>query len=156
MNSATTFEIVSNSPEDTLLAGERLGSRLQGGEVVELAGDIGSGKTVFVRGLARGIDSRDSVMSPTFTISRIYTSDALELHHYDFYRLNDPGIMAAELAESIERAEATVVIEWSDVIENILPGERLRVVFTAVSESERNLTFQPRGRAHKELTKDLV
>ncbi len=156
MNSGMTSETVSNSPEDTSRIGERLGSRLRGGEVIELAGDIGSGKTVFVRGLARGIGSQDSVMSPTFTISRIYTSGTLELHHFDFYRLGNPGIMAAELSESVEQSGVAVVIEWSNIVENVLPEHRLRVTFTPVSEPERKLTFYATDSIHAELVKELV
>lgn len=151
-----TSQAVANSPEDTSRVGEHLGSRLGGGEAIELAGDIGSGKTVFVRGLARGIGSQDSVMSPTFTISRIYTSDTLELHHFDFYRLDNPGIMAAELSESVERSGVAVVIEWSNIVENVLPRSRLRVTFTPVSESGRKLTFYANDPVHAELIKELV
>lgn len=151
MDSDTVLELPSNSSEDTLRVGERLGSSLSGGEIIELKGDIGSGKTVFVRGVVRGMGSRDSVMSPTFTISRIYTGNGVDLHHFDFYRLRDPGIMRAELSESVDQADVSVVIEWSGIVEDVLPKERLQVEFKATSGSERSLTFRATDRFHKKL-----
>ena len=91
----------SDSAEATELLGERLGKSLRGGEVIELVSDLGGGKTTFVRGLARGAGSHDKVASPTFTISKTYVTDGYEIHHFDFYRLNDAGIVADELAEVV-------------------------------------------------------
>lgn len=125
--------------------GRKLGEQLKGGDVVELVSDLGGGKTVLVRGLAEGIGSSDQVMSPTFTISRIYTGDDIELHHFDFYRLEEPGIMSAELTESIDNIHAAVAIEWSDAVEDILPSDRLQIRLTPLSEKERRITLRALG-----------
>jgi len=82
-----TLRITSESPEATEQLAEAIGRRLTGGEVIELVSDLGGGKTTFVRGLARGLGSADVVSSPTFTVSKVYKADKLELHHFDFYRL---------------------------------------------------------------------
>src|ERR1044072_91110 len=83
--------------------GTRLGEVLRGGECIELVGDVGTGKTTLTKGIAKGLGVDDEVQSPSFTISRTYPArDELELHHYDFYRLSDPGIMRYELAESVD------------------------------------------------------
>lgn len=131
----------THSLKDTLALGNALGAALQGGEVIELRSDVGGGKTALTKGIAAGMGSTDTVQSPTFTISRIYQAGVRELHHFDFYRLHDPGIMAAELAESLNDERAVVVIEWSDIVANILPESRIVVVIAATSEQSREITI---------------
>lgn len=116
-----------------------LGRSLSGGEVLELVGDVGSGKTTFTKGLAAGLGVNDDVQSPTFTISRVYTaSNGLTLHHYDFYRLPVPGIMAHDLAESTQDDHAVTVIEWAETVADILPPRRVTVQLTnGEGENER-------------------
>ena len=144
MNSDTTFEIVSKKPEDTSALGERLAAVLEGNEVIELIGDLGAGKTQFVRGLARGIGSEDVVQSPSFTISREYSGGEFDIHHYDLYRLgNDPGIISAEIAESIADPKVVVVSEWAQSVADVLPDGRITVTIThSVAEDERNITVR--------------
>ncbi len=118
-----------------------MGQRLRGTEVIELVSDLGGGKTTFVRGLAKGLGSEDHVSSPTFKISNVYKAGNLELHHFDFYRLSDPGVVAQELSEVIGQSETVVVIEWAQVVNDVLPEERLRVEMNTVGEVERQLKF---------------
>lgn len=136
-----TLQIVSTSSSDTESVAERLGQRLRGTEVIELVSDLGGGKTTFVRGLAKGLGSEDHVSSPTFKISNVYKAGNLELHHFDFYRLSDPGVVAQELSEVIGQSETVVVIEWAQVVNDVLPEERLRVEMNTVGEVERQLKF---------------
>ncbi len=90
--------------------------------VIELIGDVGTGKTTFTRGLAKGLGVKEEITSPSFTISKTYaTKDGRTLVHYDFYRLQDPGLMAEDLEENINNPNNIVVIEWSDTIKNLLP-----------------------------------
>src|SRR5688572_4962628 len=136
MSTATILEINSSSLEDTLRIAGILGRELRGGEVIELIGDLGAGKTVFVRGLAQGIGSQDQVQSPSFTISRLYKGkDGREIHHYDFHRLDDPGMLKQELAESLVHPKSGVVIEWADRVTDILPPDRLVIEFKPVAEN---------------------
>lgn len=130
-----------SSLEATLDLGAAIGKRLKGGEVLELSGDVGTGKTTFVKGLARGLGIDEVVQSPTFTISRVYeTPKNLVLCHYDFYRLTDPGIMRDELAESIGQPSSVVAIEWDDTVRDVLPPERtVRFAFTYSGEVSRRL-----------------
>lgn len=120
-----------------------LGSQLKGGEVIELRSDLGGGKTTFVRGLVRGAGSPDQVASPTFTLNRIYHAKKLSIYHYDFYRLNDPGILADQLGESINDNKIVTVVEWADIVRNVLPNQRLTIEFqlTAASPDERQITI---------------
>ena len=136
-----TWQTVSHSPATTELLGSKLGGRLKGGEVVELVSDVGGGKTTFVRGMAHGIGTSDVVASPTFTISREYRADKFTLYHFDFYRLPEPGIVAAELAEVVHDPQAVVVVEWGEMVEDVLPAQRLIVTFISPSPSDRELTF---------------
>ena len=100
---------------------------ISGREVIELVSDLGGGKTTFVRGLARGAGSKDKVSSPTFTLNRIYQANDLEIHHFDFYRLSDPGVVEPQLEESLQNPRVITVVEWSDIVEEVLPEERLTI-----------------------------
>src|SRR5690348_16076202 len=122
------WQTSSISSDDTERLGELLGSRLRGGEVIELRSDLGGGKTTFVRGLVRGAGSRDRVSSPTFTLSRIYNAKKFEIHHFDFYRLSDPGILADQLAEAVQ-GDNVVIIEWAGIVKNVLPEDRVSIEF---------------------------
>jgi tRNA threonylcarbamoyladenosine biosynthesis protein TsaE len=110
---------------------------LRGGEVIELVSDLGGGKTTFVRGLARGMGSRDTVTSPSFTLSNHYSSDRLTLYHFDFYRLGEPGIMRDELAELLHDSKSVVVVEWADIVEDVLPADRLTIRINATGDESR-------------------
>ena len=126
--------------------GERLGALVQGGEVIELIGDVGAGKTTFVRGLARGMGVSETVQSPSFTINRVYdASHDRRLVHYDFYRLADPGIMADELAEAIADVATVVVIEWAAAVEHVLPADRLTIRIVSPTETSRQLSVEGTG-----------
>ncbi len=130
-----------SSLDQTLNIGKKLGANLKGGEVVELAGDLGSGKTSFVKGLASGAGSKDLVSSPSFTICNEYKASNFKIYHFDFYRLSEPGIIKRELAEALESNDAVIVIEWPAVIENILPDKRIVIKLTPSSESGRQITI---------------
>ncbi len=138
------MELFFTSTDSTQAFGELLGRHLQGGEVFELVGDVGSGKTTFVKGLAKGLGVNDDVQSPSFTISRTYTArDGLELHHYDFYRLPDPGIMAYDLAESTQDSRVVTVIEWAETVADVLPDTRSTLHFAyGENDNDRLVTIQ--------------
>jgi len=140
MNESKIIEV--GSEQETRTLGEKLGSLLVGGEVIELVGDVGAGKTTFVKGLAKGLKIDEDVQSPSFTISRVYNArDDLQLAHYDFYRLSDAGIMADELTETTQDPLTITVIEWADIVEGVLPENRLRIIFAAPTETTRALTI---------------
>lgn len=128
--------------------GRWLGERLRGGELLELRGDVGAGKTTFTRGLAEGLGVSDTIQSPTFTISREYEGTrGRRLVHYDFYRLHEPGIIADELAESIHEPHTVSVVEWSDIVADVLPDDRIIIAIMAVaaSETQRMIECQAGG-----------
>jgi len=120
-------KIFSGKPEETEEFGYQIGMQLKGQEAIELIGDVGTGKTTFVRGLARGVGSSDRVSSPTFTVSKVYSSDNITLYHYDFYRLDDLEIIKQELAEVLQNKINSVVMEWASAIQPILPKEHITI-----------------------------
>jgi tRNA threonylcarbamoyladenosine biosynthesis protein TsaE len=139
-----TWQMRSTSSGDTESLGELLGKLLKGGEVIELRSDLGGGKTTFVRGLAKGAGSKDTVTSPTFTLNKIYKAKkGLQIHHFDFYRLAQAGIVAEQLAESLSGPKNIVVIEWSDIVKGVLPKDFLTIEFlpVAANSDERNINF---------------
>ena len=141
MSTGVTWQTSSTNSEQTEQLGERLGKSLKGGEVIELISDLGGGKTTFVRGLARGAGSKDKVASPTFTISKVYDCPDFQIHHFDFYRLHEAGIVADELAEVASDPKVVVVVEWSDVVQHMLPEQRLAVTLKQTPEGNRDITF---------------
>ena len=130
------------SEQATKELAQKIGATLQGGEVFQLVGDVGAGKTTFVKGLAAGLLVEDEVQSPSFTISRVYEArDELQLVHYDFYRLTDAGIMANELEEMVHDPKSVTVIEWADIVEGVLPEGHYTISFESPSETTRNITL---------------
>jgi len=85
--------------------------------------------------------SSDKVASPSFTLSREYRAGELTMFHFDFYRLNDPGIVANELAEVVGDPQAVVVVEWADIVEDVLPDERLTIHISSIDDTEREFRF---------------
>jgi tRNA threonylcarbamoyladenosine biosynthesis protein TsaE len=134
--------VTTHSPTETEALAKRLGKNLRGGEVIELVSDLGGGKTTLVRGLAEGFGSDDKVASPTFTVSKVYKAGKKELHHFDFYRLSDPGILAYELHDLVGDPLAVTVIEWADVAHHVLPEERLTIRLKRTGDEERELSFE--------------
>ena len=147
MSIAEIWQTNSTNSERTEQLAEALGKHLKGGEVIELVSDLGGGKTTFTRGLVRGAGSKDKVASPTFTISKLYDAGNIEIHHFDFYRLQEPGIIADELAEVVQDSKAVVVVEWADVVQHVLPAERLTIAIQQLPDGSRQLTFS----CHKSL-----
>lgn len=135
--------IESKSYQETLDLGTQIGTRLKGGEVFELMSDLGGGKTAFVRGLAAGFGSPDPVASPTFTVSLVYErSDGKELHHFDFYRLEDAGIMQHEVSEVASEVSSVVAVEWGEVVRSVLPKNTIKVYIKRSGENSREFVFE--------------
>lgn len=126
---------------DTLSLGEKIGKACKGGEVFELISDLGGGKTAFVRGLASGIGVADEVSSPSFTINNTYIGPDLTLEHFDFYRLDNAGLLADQLDEDIFRKDTVVAVEWGDVVKDVLPSTRIIVSITVDGDGSRGFIF---------------
>ncbi len=103
--------------------------------MIELRSDLGGGKTTFVKGLAKGAGCSATVNSPTFTLSRIYPAKDFQIYHFDFYRLAEPGILAEQLAEAVNDKSSVVVVEWADIVEDVLPTSRISIQFRPTGNS---------------------
>jgi tRNA threonylcarbamoyladenosine biosynthesis protein TsaE len=121
--------------------------------MIELVSDLGGGKTTFVKGLARGIASNDIVSSPTFTLSNVYAGEKVALYHFDFYRLLEPGIMREELAEVLADPQAVTVVEWADIVRNVLPDDHLTITIMTTGETSRHYEVKV-GKTSKHLIQE--
>jgi tRNA threonylcarbamoyladenosine biosynthesis protein TsaE len=146
-----TFEFISRSPEQTRRLGARLGKLLQPGDMVCLSGDLGSGKTTMVQGVAQGWGTLDPVSSPTFVLVNAYRRpDGQCLYHLDAYRLRDA--LEAEDLDLIQMLETgALVLEWAERISPILPQERLWVDLRWLAEEHRGMVIGARGPRYEAL-----
>ncbi|MGZ6004603.1 MAG: tRNA (adenosine(37)-N6)-threonylcarbamoyltransferase complex ATPase subunit type 1 TsaE [Candidatus Saccharimonadales bacterium] len=142
MSTEEIWQTQSKSLNETELLGEKIGRRLKGGETIELVSDLGGGKTTLVRGLAKGMGSLDRVASPSFTIKRQYYTEDLELHHFDFHRLQSPGEIQHDLAEVINNPSHVVVVEWADMVQGVLPAERLTITIKPTGQTSRSISLK--------------
>ena len=128
--------------------------------VLELVGDVGAGKTTFTRALARGLGITDPVTSPSFTISKRYYWSAEQISassreatsvnknpenslvHYDFYRLQEPGLMAEDLNESLADPHTLTALEWADSVANLLPKNHIKIIFKILEDGSRKLDIK--------------
>jgi tRNA threonylcarbamoyladenosine biosynthesis protein TsaE len=140
-----TLEFTSRSPEQTRRIGMRLGLLLQPGDLVCLSGDLGSGKTTLVQGIAQGWGSLDQVTSPTFVLVNAYRRpDGAVLHHMDAYRMKDAA-EAEDLDLTIMLETGAIVIEWPERIQDILPHGRIWVDMRWLADEQRGMVFSVRG-----------
>jgi tRNA threonylcarbamoyladenosine biosynthesis protein TsaE len=152
-----SLEYISRSAEQTRRAGMRLGGLLQPGDVIGLEGDLGSGKTTLVQGIAAGWGSLDQVTSPTFVLVNVYrrrdrsqSRREQRLYHLDAYRLNNEA-EAIDLDLDALIGNGPLVAEWADRISSVLPRERLWIVLRWVDTNQRDLKISARGRRYERL-----
>ncbi len=140
------FEYYSESPEETMRIGAALGSLLVSGDVVGLTGELGAGKTWFVKGVARGCSgvNEHDVTSPTFTIINEYAG-RVPVYHCDAYRLAGPGDLENIGFEEYTDGDGITIVEWSEKISGSLPPDRIDVAIGYMSESGRRLVFTGTG-----------
>ena len=149
--------VIINNESEMRHFGETIGKLLKGGEVIELVGDVGAGKTTLVRGLALGMGVNETVQSPSFTINRVYDGrNDMRLVHYDFYRLQDAGIMADELNDTLADHNTVTIIEWAAAVEYVLPDDRLTITIQASGETARQLEIESNGEKSKQLAGQLL
>ena len=115
------------SPEETFEFGKRLGEAAKPGDVYALAGDLGVGKTVLAKGIAEGLGITDPIVSPTFTIVQIYENGRMPFYHFDVYRICDPEEMEEIGYEDYFYGNGLTMIEWADLVEDLLPVTRKNI-----------------------------
>lgn len=132
----------TNSPEETEELGVELSKRFSAGERVGLAGELGSGKTRFVRGVARGIGARGHVKSPSFTIINIYEGGRLPLYHMDLYRINKIEEFHSAGLEEYIYGKGISVIEWAERLPELIEGCTFILRFSYRGETEREIEVE--------------
>ena len=133
---------ISNSPAETEAIGRQLAERIDVGAVLALKGELGSGKTLFVKGLVAGLGSSADVTSPTFTIAHEYRGGRLPVYHFDFFRLEDSQSLAQLGLDDYFFGDGLSVIEWADRFPEFIPEQARRISFEIKSETQRAITFK--------------
>ena len=147
------YKFISKSIEETLELAENIESEKFPGMIICLNGELGSGKTVFVKGFAKALGIKENITSPTFNLVKEYDGEA-KLYHMDVYRLQD----ACESVgfDDYFDGNAISIIEWSEIICNCLPVERLDINFSIVDENTRILKIYPHGEKYEELYETVL
>ncbi len=145
-----------HSPEQTQLLGSYLGELAQRTDVFLLTGELGTGKTCLVQGIARGLDIREYAFSPSFVILREYHG-RLPLYHIDFYRLEHIEEIAALGLEEYFYGDGVCVVEWAEKGQQIVPRDNLLISlhYIPASETQRSICLKPQGERYQELTEQL-
>ena len=148
------YKITSHNEEETIEVAQNIESEKFPNMVICLNGELGSGKTVFTKGLANALGLKDTITSPTFNIIKEYLDGEMPLYHMDVYRLegNTDGVGI----EDYFKKDGIVVIEWADTIKDILPDERLDIKFKVIGEEKRMLIITPYGKKYEELCEAVL
>ena len=148
------YKYTSRSVEDTLQLAENLESEKFPGMVICLNGELGSGKTMFVKGFAKALGIDETITSPTFSLVKEYPNGEMPLFHMDVYRLDD-GNDEFGLSDYLNQ-DAVCIIEWPEMIEDQLPAERLDVKIKVIDDDIRVFVFTPYGQQYEELCEAVL
>ena len=147
------MNVETTSPEETAALGKRLGAACEPGTIVALVGDLGAGKTRFVKGLASGLGiGEDDVTSPTFVLMSLHPG-RIPLAHFDLYRLETVDLPSLGFYDV--RDDGVTVMEWADKVDEKLLGDHVRIEFEVAGESSRRLMFHARGEKSAKLLRAL-
>lgn len=154
---AQTLDCISHSTEQTRHIGEHLGRLLQGGDVICLEGELGTGKTCLVQGIGRGLGITSAIASPTFILINEYRlpNQRYKLYHIDLYRIETIAEAYAIGLEDYFYGDGICVIEWAERVREMLPKERLWITLRYLGDTKRGLVLKPRGKRYEELLQRL-
>lgn len=148
------YKFTSRSIDDTMYLAENIESEKFPGMIICLDGELGSGKTVFVKGLAKSLGIKETITSPTFNLIKEYNTGEMPLYHMDVYRLE--GKCDNIGFDDYFNKNAICVIEWSDMICDCLPKERLQIDFKIIDENTRILVLKPYGEKYEDLVNSVL
>lgn len=148
------YKITTRNEFETIELAQNFESEKFPNMVICLDGELGSGKTMFTKGIANALGIEETITSPTFTIIKEYESGEYPLYHLDVYRLD--GVTEGVGIEEYFTKGGVVVIEWANTIKNILPEERLEIKFKIVDENKRILIITPYGAKYEELCEAVL
>ena len=148
------YKVTAYDESETINIAQNLESEKFENMIICLEGDLGSGKTIFTKGFAQALGIEENITSPTFNIIKEYLNGEMPLYHMDVYRLdgNTDGVGI----EDYFKKGGVVIIEWADMISDILPEERLDIKFKIVDEETRVLTFIPHGQKYEEICEAVL
>jgi tRNA threonylcarbamoyladenosine biosynthesis protein TsaE len=135
---------ITNSSEETKKLARNFAKKLKGGEIIALFGDLGSGKTTFVQGLAKGLGVKERITSPTFVILNLHKAKkGLQLAHFDLYRLNNEAeLEGIGATDYLGKKNIISVIEWPEKAKKLLPKNTIWITFEHIDENKRKITFK--------------
>lgn len=148
------YKITTRSEIETIEIAQNFESEKFPNMIICLDGELGSGKTIFTKGIANALGITENITSPTFTIIKEYTSGEMPLYHMDVYRL-DGNYEGVGIEEYFSK-DGIVIIEWSKTIKDILPDERLEIKFKILDENKRLLMITPYGKKYEELCEAVL
>ena len=149
------LNFITKSPDETFKLGEKVAELLVDGIVICLQGDLGAGKTLFVQGLAKGLEIREEVTSPTFALLNIYQGRKT-LYHFDLYRLDfSEELYDIGFYEYLEREDGVTIIEWPDKFPDSLPEDYIQIKIERMGDQARKLVFSLTGERDKKLFEEL-
>ena len=143
------YKYTSRNENDTMELAENIESEKFPGMIICLDGELGSGKTVFVKGFAKSLGITENITSPTFNIVKEYESGEMKLNHMDVYRIEDTDETIA--FNDYFKGDGVTIIEWAELIEDKLPDERLEIKFKVIDENTRVLVLKPYGQKYEDL-----
>ena len=143
------YKYTSRNEIDTMELAENIESEKFPGMIICLDGELGSGKTVFVKGFAKSLGITENITSPTFNIVKEYESGEMKLNHMDVYRIEDTDETIA--FNDYFKGYGVTIIEWAELIEDKLPDERLEIKFKVIDENTRVLVLKPYGQKYEDL-----
>ena len=147
------YKITTHSEKETIELAQNFESEKFPNMVICLNGELGSGKTIFTKGIANALGINEVITSPTFSLIKEYDGE-LSLYHMDLYRL-DGKLDNFDIEEYYTKG-GVVVIEWADTVKDYLPKERLDIKFVVVSENKRVLIITPHGKEYEELCESVL
>jgi len=133
--------IITQSAEETEKIASQLARTLKKGDVLALTGPLGSGKTTFVKGVAKGLGIRDFIKSPTFNLMHIHRG-RLPLYHFDFYRLEKSDLEDLGFVEYVYDSDGVAVLEWAERVEGELPSTTYRIALKALGGTSREILIE--------------
>lgn len=145
------LRIITRSPQETQARGQLIGGLLQGGEVIGLEGDLGTGKTTLIQGIGQGLGVADPITSPTFTLAATYHGKKATLHHLDLYRISDPREFTFAGLEDLVWGDGICVVEWAQKVESLLPPHRLWITLKLGFGDQREIELEAQGEKYENL-----
>ena len=148
------YKITSRNVDDTMKLAENIESEKFPGMIICLDGELGSGKTVFVKGFAKSLGLEDNITSPTFNIVKEHLTGEMPLYHMDVYRLEDGDENIG--FDDYFKTDGVCIVEWSELIKDFLPDERLDIQFVVIDENTRIIKLIPHGQIYEDIVNSVV